>query len=90
MLLALRQLGLAGKVKFVGFDTSPELIKALSADEIQGLVAQNPNKMGYEAVTTLVHHLRHEKVPVRVDSGCQLVTKESLSDPATRKLVGLE
>jgi ribose transport system substrate-binding protein len=50
MLLALRQTNLAGKKKFVGFDTSPQLIKGLEQSEIDGLVAQNPRKMGHDAV----------------------------------------
>ena len=90
MLLALKQLGLAGKIKFVGFDASADLLKGLQADEIQGLVAQNPTKMGYEAVKAIVAHLRGQKVEQRIDSGCRLVTKAGLSDPETRKIVGLE
>jgi len=39
MLLALRQCRLTGKVKFVGFDTSPILIEALRNSEIEALVA---------------------------------------------------
>src|SRR5690606_30166995 len=39
MLLALRQNNLAGKKKFVGFDTSPQLIDGLKNGEINGLIA---------------------------------------------------
>lgn len=45
MLLALKQNNLAGKIKLVGFDTSPPLIEGLKKGEIQALVAQNPKKM---------------------------------------------
>src|SRR6516162_10103781 len=54
MLLALRQNNLAGTKKFVGFDTSPALVEGLKRGEIQALVAQNPKKMGREAVQALV------------------------------------
>jgi len=54
MLLALRQNNLAGSKKFVGFDTSPALVEGLKRGEIQALVAQNPKKMGREAVQALV------------------------------------
>lgn len=88
MLLALRQNGLAGKVKFVGFDTSPPLIEALRNGEIHALVAQNPTKMGYEGVKTLVKHLRGEKVEQRIDTGVTLITKENLDTPEVQALIG--
>lgn len=90
MLLALKQLGIAGKIKFVGFDASADLIKGLQADEIHALVAQNPTRMGYEAVKALAAHLRGQTVEQRIDSGCRLVTKPSLSDPDMRKFLGME
>ncbi|HWG06933.1 MAG TPA: substrate-binding domain-containing protein, partial [Beijerinckiaceae bacterium] len=42
MLLALKQSGLAGKLKFVGFDATPQLVDGLKAGEIDALVAQDP------------------------------------------------
>src|SRR5947207_3674026 len=71
MLLALRQNGLAGKVKFVGFDASQPLLEGLKAGEIDALVAQDPTGMGYKAGETLVKHLRGEKVPQVIDTGCK-------------------
>lgn len=87
MLLGLKQLGLAGKVKFVGFDASPPLVKALSDGEISALVVQNPRKMGYEGVKALVKHLRGEKPEAVIDTGAVLATKENMSDPAIRPLL---
>jgi ribose transport system substrate-binding protein len=88
MLLALRQNNLAGKAKFVGFDTSPPLLEALRKGELQALVAQNPTKMGYEAVKTLLAHQRGEKVPAVVDSGAALVTAENIDTPEIKVLLG--
>ncbi len=88
MLLALRQNNLVGKAKFVGFDTSPPLIEALQKGEIQALVAQNPVKMGYEAVKAMLAHQRGEKVPAVVDSGAALVTAENLGTPEMKALLG--
>ena len=88
MLLALGQNGLAGKVKFVGFDTSPPLIDALKNGEIHALVAQNPTRMGYEGVKTMVQHLRGEKVPERIDTGVTLITKENLETAEVKALIG--
>ncbi len=77
MILALRQTGLSGKKKFVGFDTSDFLTAALNRGDVQALVAQNPKRMGYLGVVTAVKALRGEKVDTRIDTGCELVTKEN-------------
>lgn len=87
MLLALRQTGLAGKKTFVGFDTSPALLQALRRGEIQGLVAQNPSRMGYLGVKTAVAHLRGQKVDPRIDTGCALVTLETIDTPETKAVL---
>lgn len=88
MLLALRQTGLVGKKKFVGFDTSAFLLAALKKGDIQGLVAQNPKKMGYLGVVTAVRHLRGEKVDTLIDTGCVLVTPQSIDTPEVRAVIG--
>jgi ribose transport system substrate-binding protein len=87
MLLALRQNNLTGKAKFVGFDASDPLVDALKKGEIQALVAQNPTKMGYEAVKTLIAHIHGEKVPPSVDSGVALITPENVGTPEIQELL---
>ncbi len=88
MLLALRQTGLAGQKKFVGFDASPFLLAALNRGDLQGLVAQNPTRMGYLGVVTAVQHLRGQKVEATIDTGCVLVTKANQSDPVVKVILG--
>jgi ribose transport system substrate-binding protein len=87
MLLALRQEGLAGKIKFVGFDASPPLVKALAKGEIHALVVQNPRKMGYTAVETLVKHLNGQTVEPVIDTGVVVVTRENMNDPDIKPLI---
>lgn len=87
MLLALQQEGLAGKVRFVGFDASPPLVKALTAGEIDALVVQNPRKMGYTAVKTLVQHLHGEPVDTVIDTGVVLVTRDNMNQPEIQRLI---
>jgi ribose transport system substrate-binding protein len=88
MLLALRDAGLSGgKVKFVGFDTGTQTLAALKTGDLQGLVVQNPFKMGYLGVKTLVANLRGETVEKNIDTGCELVTLENLNEPATIDLI---
>ncbi len=77
-LRALQESGLAGKVKFVGFDSSPKLIQALRDRQILGLVLQNPMKMGYLGVKTMVAHLRGETVPAVIDTGVTVATAENM------------
>jgi ribose transport system substrate-binding protein len=88
MLLALRQTGLIGTKKFVGFDASPTLLAALNKGDIQALVSQNPTKMGYLSVATAVKRLRGEKVETAIDTGCVLVTKENENTPEVREVLG--
>ncbi|HEU5080115.1 MAG TPA: substrate-binding domain-containing protein [Opitutaceae bacterium] len=88
MLLALRQNGLAGKKSFVGFDATPPLVQALRKGEIQALVAQNPTAMGYLGVKTAVAALKGEKFEQRIDTGVKLVTKENLSKPEIKEILG--
>ncbi|MEO5367079.1 MAG: substrate-binding domain-containing protein [Magnetococcus sp. WYHC-3] len=87
MLRALQNAGLAGKVFFVGFDSSEKLVEALKKGEINGLILQNPVKMGYLGVKTLVAHLRGEKVEKRVDTGVGLVTRENMEQPEIKELL---
>ena len=87
MLLALREQGMAGKVRFVGFDANEVLVKALRQGDVQGLVVQDPVKMGYLGVMTAVAVLRHEKVAASIDTGVGLVTAENMDDPAVSALI---
>jgi ribose transport system substrate-binding protein len=87
MLLALRQEGLAGKIKFVGFDASPPLVEALANGEIDALVVQNPRMMGYKGVEAVMNHLLGKNVPPAVDTGAVLVTRENMNDPEIKSLI---
>jgi ribose transport system substrate-binding protein len=87
VLRALQESRLAGKVKFVGFDSSPKLVQGLRDGHILGLVLQNPMKMGYLGVKIMVAHLRGESVPKVIDTGVIMVTAENMDDPETKSLL---
>ena len=87
MLLALQDSGLAGKVKYVGFDSSERLVEALKTGEMHGLVLQDPINMGYLGVKTLVRHLRGEKVEKLIDTGSVVATAENMNDPKIQNLL---
>lgn len=88
MLLALRDAGLAGgKVKFVGFDTGTQTVAALRNGDLQGLVVQNPFKMGYLGVKTMVAALQGKSVEKDIDTGCELITGDNIDEPAMADLI---
>ena len=88
MLLALKDAGLAGgKVKLVGFDSGTQTVAALKSGDLQGLVVQNPFRMGYLGVKTVVASLRGAKVERVIDTGCGLVTRENMNEPAMADLL---
>jgi ribose transport system substrate-binding protein len=87
MLLALRKSGLAGKLRFVGFDASDKLVGAVRSGEIDALVVQRPFEMGYQAVKAMVLHLRGQPVDKRIDTGSTLVDKANLDSPEVQAIV---
>lgn len=87
MLLALQDIGKAGKVRFVGFDATQVLIDAMRAHQLDGIAVQNPMRMGYLGVKTMVAHLRHRPVEPLIDTGVSMVTPETLDLPAMQELI---
>ena len=87
MLQALRRQRFAGTVRFVGFDSADALIEGMRNDEIDGLIVQNPFRMGYESVTAMVKHLKGESVAKRIDTGVTFVTRPDLDRPEMKELL---
>lgn len=87
MLLALQDINKAGHVRFVGFDPSSILITALRTNQLDGIVVQNPLRMGYLGVKTMVDHLQGKPVARRIDTGVVLVTKANMDSAAVKDLV---
>lgn len=88
MTKALRDIGRAGgKVKMIGFDAGSQSIKDMKAGDVQGLVVQNPVRMGYLGVKTLVSHLQGKPVDKKIDTGVKLVTRENMEQPEFHELL---
>jgi ribose transport system substrate-binding protein len=87
MLRVLQDSGWAGKTRFVGFDASDTLVKGLSDGHIDGLIVQDPVKMGYLGVKTMVAHLGGSPVEKRIDTGVQLITRDRMNEPAIKELL---
>lgn len=87
MLLALQDIGKAGKISFVGFDSSQAFIDALNAGQLHGIVVQNPFNMGYLGVRTMVASLQGATVEQKIDTGVMLVTKENMGSAEVQALL---
>jgi len=87
MLLALQDINKAGKLLFVGFDSSQSFVDAMRANQIQGLILQDPLAMGYLGVKTIVDHLTGKQVDKRIDTGVTLITPENLNDRRSQELL---
>ncbi len=87
ILRVLQSSGWAGKVRYIGFDASDTLVKGMTDGHIDALVVQDPVKMGYLGVKTMVDHLQGRPVEKRIDTGAQLITRDRMSDPAVKELL---
>ncbi len=88
MLLALRSIGRAGgDVKFVGFDGGDQNVQGIESGDLQGIVIQDPFKMGYTAVKLMVQYLQSLSIEKRVNTGVTLVTPDNLNDEYIQMLL---
>ncbi len=84
---AIKQRNLAGKVLLVGFDYTSKLGQDVKDGAIDSLVLQNPFKMGYEGVKTIVDKLAGKTPERRIDTGVELLTKENMDSPKMQPLL---
>ncbi len=87
MMRALEGAGLLGKVKLVGFDSSQELLAAVREGKIEGLLLQDPFKMGYIGVTKMLEHLNGTKPEPKIDSGAVFVDKTNIDSEEVKALL---
>lgn len=89
MLETLRSLGLNKKVKLVGFDSSKPLLQAVRDGDIDGLILQDPYRMGYFGVWILVHHLEGFKVDAEgkyLGTGERVITRDNVDESTIQEL----
>src|SRR3954447_13290473 len=88
MTKALKDIGKGGgKIKMVGFDAGSQSVIDMKNGDVQGLVLQDPVRMGYLGVLTLVKSLRGEKVESRIDTGVHIATPENMAEPEIKDLL---
>jgi ribose transport system substrate-binding protein len=88
MLRALRDRGLAGKVSFIGFDSTDLLNQAVERQEISALVIQDPQQMGYMGVKAALAAARNAPMKDKmVFTDTKLLTRENMQSPEIKQLI---
>lgn len=84
---AVRDLGLSGKIRMIGFDSSLEEVGYLEDGLFDAIVMQKPLNMGYLCVEKTVQLLNKDWKPENVDSGSVLITKDTMYTEENQKLL---
>jgi ribose transport system substrate-binding protein len=90
VLRALEDRKLAGKVAFVGFDSSEAMAEALRAGKLSAIVLQDPVQMGYLSIQAICKVIRGEPVEPFVDTGVYVATPENIDSEQIQKLLNPE
>jgi ribose transport system substrate-binding protein len=84
---ALKSRSLAGKLRFVAFDSSEGLVEDLAAGTIDALIAQDPFKIGYEGVRAVNEKLNGGTPQKQIDLTAAVITKADLNKEEVKKLL---
>jgi ribose transport system substrate-binding protein len=88
--LAVKARGLSGKVKVVAFDSSDGLVEDMRGGTIQALVVQDPYRIGYEAVRTLVDQLNGKPPARKLNLSAQVILAADIDKPENKRLLSPE
>lgn len=76
--------GRKGKIKLVGFDSSPLLVDQLRAGVITSLVIQDPFRMGQTAVEQAVKAIRNQQTEKKIFLSPRLIDLKNIDDPTVQ------
>lgn len=85
---ALTEMHLAGKVKLIGCDQ--DLLAPLTTGEMDSIIAEDTYQMGYIAANLLSRERQGKPVPALTKVSPKLITKDNLSSPEIRRILGLD
>ena len=85
--LAVKARNLSGKLQLVTFDSSADLVEELKSGTIQAMVVQDPFRMGYDAVKSVVDKIAGKPVAKRIDLSARLVRRDDLTKADVIKLL---
>ena len=87
--LAIKARELTGKVMLIAFDSSESMVEDLRGGAIDAMVVQDPHRMGFEAVRTLVQKLKGQNPPRRLDLNATVIQRKDLNEPNVKRLLNL-
>ncbi|WP_163833564.1 ABC transporter substrate-binding protein [Spartinivicinus ruber] len=87
LIRALKKKGLSSKVKTVGFDISPELVKAIKRGKLNGTMLQQPIKIGYLGVKQAFEILEKKPVKSQTLTKAILVTPKNIRNKKIKSLL---
>jgi len=79
--------GMANTVHLVGFDASETLVNGLEEGSVHALVVQSPFAMGEMGIGALADILAGRSVEAFIDTGCAIITRQNMHEPAHRQLL---
>src|ERR1700678_772935 len=83
----IRQAGMSGKVKVVGFDAEPDAITALQQGTVQALIAQSPYVIGTDAVEQAIAALQGKPTTPKIGTKFTIITTANLSSAASQAAI---
>ena len=78
---AIRGRNLSGRVRLVGFDYGDTIERDLEDGVVDAVVVQDPFRIGYIAVQTVVSRLNGDTPPKRIDTPIRVISAADLADP---------
>lgn len=84
---AIRELGLVGKVKLVGFDSSVKEVKLLEEGVLQSTIVQKPFNIGYLGIKTAVSVIEGDKMPRHIYTDSVIINKDNMFTEENQKLL---
>jgi len=83
----IRQAGMSGKVKVIGFDAEPDEITALQQGTVQALIAQSPYTIGTDAVDQAVAALQGKPTTPKIGTKFTIITTANLNSAASQAAI---
>lgn len=78
---AIKEAGLTGSIKLIGFDADAQILDAIRAGDVSGVMAQQVGEMGRQALLTMVSALDGEKVERDLTIPMKAITPETIDTP---------
>ena len=84
---AVTELGIAGRITVIGFDSGKLQLDAIRSGLMYGAVQQNPVGMGYRTVEAAIKAINGETLPDHIDSGFVWADRSNLDTPEVKAVV---